>query len=215
MIIIRDGKKYTLTPEEMEQAFREHKHNYLLADAESQFQDFVRYYHSGDENLFAKVFGFTVEDVCDPDSSYYLLEKFVAAYEKAHDCSNAENDMWQEVVRNVLLENAVNFVENYTAEFILWEVSDPASWRKIASLYRAYPSLDNLWEIALSRTEASLVAHGVRNGKICVSTTIKKVKIIGADTTEPWQERDCVCAARKYSATITDGKLVFVDPKEV
>lgn len=211
MFIIRNNKKIILTSDELEQAYREQKHNYLLGDAEDQFSDFISVRFK-EEGSFNKCFGFSEEDVCDRDSAYYLLEKFVAAYEKHHDCNNAENDVWEETIRNILIENARNVKRTYRAEYALWDVRDPASWRKITVLYSPmYDTIEKLYAEAPAYIAASLERHGVRNGKVCISSSIKEVKTIGDDCHNGYQDTIIVQHPKQSYVTIVDGKLVFDD----
>ena len=108
MKIIREGKEYTLTAEELEQAYRERQHIYLLSDAADQLEEFVRVHFDEDEDVFADAIGFTVEDACNEDSKHYLLEKIVAAAQNTGDCNRAENDIWQDAVKDVLFSTSVN-----------------------------------------------------------------------------------------------------------
>ena len=118
MNINRNGKTDALTAEELEQAYREQQHNYKLEDAKNQFCDYHRR-NFAYELVFANCFGFSRKEVCDPNSMHYLLEDFVASYEKHHDCEQAENDIWQEVIRNVLIDKATNFKISYDASYTL------------------------------------------------------------------------------------------------
>lgn len=109
--IVETGKvKITLTTEELRQAYLEEKHENLLADAEAQFVDFVHVnFHpvirwNFTEREFMVKYGFTMGEAKDKSSRHYMLEKFVTAFERGHDCNNADNDAWQSVIADTLEE---------------------------------------------------------------------------------------------------------------
>lgn len=110
--ILQTGEiEIELTAEELREAYLEEQHDNHLGDAEGQFDDFFRFSYGSflddtAQNLFVKKYGFTASEVKDVQSSHYLLEKFVTAYEKRHDCNDADNDIWQAVIEDLLDEYA-------------------------------------------------------------------------------------------------------------
>lgn len=209
MKIIRAGKEYFLTAEELEDAYREQKRNYQLEDAENQFNDFLRI-RFADELSFANCFGFTCEDVCEPDSAYYLLGKFLDTYEKYHDCEQAENDMWQEVILNVLIENAVNVKITYDAHYVLHDVTIPVRAHKVTELYpNGYASVDDLIAAEPKYLAAAFERHGIRNGKVTFIRTIKEIRNIGTGI-PPLRDWRFV-QTDKRDAFMVDGKLIIAD----
>lgn len=211
MTIIRDGKEYVLTADELEQAYREQKHNYKLADAESQFDDW-HCRNFDNEESFAACFGFSGDDVCNVNSKHYLLEKFVERFERNHDCNQAENDIWQEAIRSVLVENAASFWINitYDASYDLWETSNPRRWRKITSLFPAgYSSVEELNATESEYLAKAFERHGIHNGKVAVRTTIKEIKHVGDNRFDTCL--NFVKIGWDRYGTMVDGKLVFAD----
>ena len=209
MIIIRNGKKITLTPEELEQAYREQKHNYQIADAEERFNDYLRI-QFGDVESFEACFGFPADDVCDPDSSFYLLEKFLAAYEKHHDCNTAENDDWHSVIRNTLVENAVNVKVTYDANYVLWDITLPGLARKVTELYpNGYASVDELIAAEPAYLAAAFERHGVCNGNVRFTRQLKKVRNVGNNA--DFRDWNFLGMGKAFDAVMQGGKLLFDD----
>lgn len=93
MTIYRENKAITLTPEEVEAAYREQFHNYLILDAEQHFSELYE-----DEELFARTYRFTVDQACDPGSPHYLLENLVTRFEHEQDCNIPENQTWESCI---------------------------------------------------------------------------------------------------------------------
>lgn len=115
MYIERNGEKIELTARELESAFREREHQYMLEDAKRHFCEFaIGYYDYGEEYDedeyatadadFKNTYGFSIVDAIDERSAYYVLETLVERYADAFDCNIAENDIWQSVCECVLNE---------------------------------------------------------------------------------------------------------------
>lgn len=202
MKITRNGMEFELTPAELEQAYREKKHYYLLCDADSQLMDFC---NADMQGVVARC-GFKREDLSDPNAEHYMLEKFVAAFENHHDCEQAENDVWQEVIRNVLIANAVNYEVTYDASYDLYLLG----MVKATTLFPSYASLEELHEAAPAYIATALERHGVCNGEVLVRTTIRKVRNIGGkgSSLKDW---DFVKVCWDRQAVLMDGKLRFVE----
>lgn len=217
MKIIRDGKEYTLTAEELEQAYRERQHNYLLTDATEQLEEFVRIHFDADEDVFADAVGFTMDDACNENSEHYLLEKIVAANQNTGDCNRAENDIWQDAVRAVLFAAAVNVKVSYQAVYTLCS-SAPAKrgqstrvWQYLTALYpQSHETMDALEAGEHAYLEAALARHVICNEDVRIETTVSMVKALGEMTNTTRVRHPYV----RYGKTV-DGKLVFVDAEEV
>lgn len=101
--------EFELTAEELREAYLEEQHANHLGDAEAQFEDFFRcsfgsFLDDKAKDRFVKRYGFTADVVEDVHSPHYMLEKFVTAYEKRHDCNDADNDIWHTVIEDLLEE---------------------------------------------------------------------------------------------------------------
>lgn len=87
MIIIRDGKKYKLTPDEMRKAFREMDLEYMKEDAEEHCNDFNEWYERDiafTEDDYKEIANeFADNQDCDqPDNAVY--ESIVKDYVESH-----------------------------------------------------------------------------------------------------------------------------------
>lgn len=208
MKITRNGVEYELTAEELYQAYREQQHNYKLDDAKYQLDDYSRYkFGANNADAFAETFGFSLEEVCDKTSAHYLLEKFVEAFNKCHDCGQAENDVWQECIREVLIANAVNFDICYQADYHIQYNAGPSGARFIARKQHSYKSLEELEESASSDIEATLLQRKVYNSYVVVRTVIRKIKTVGGDS--GLMDTELVKCKYERVAEMKDGKLVF------
>lgn len=106
--------KIDLGEDELEATYREQKHNYLLSDAENQFYDFF-YSKFGamcediHHEKFVRTYGISADEVEDESSPHFMLERFVATFERNHDCNNADNDAWMAVIEDTLEEYRKGF----------------------------------------------------------------------------------------------------------
>ena len=112
------GNRYVieLTNEELEKAFRFRDKEYMKEDARRQFFDYFGldvddYYEEELENVQEKIdknggkFKFRV--LANDDET---LEYFVSEFSENQDCNAAENDIWQNVIRDFLrTEYSYNF----------------------------------------------------------------------------------------------------------
>lgn len=85
--------QYTLTSEQLEQAYREKLHSYLLQDAEEQLADYY--------DAFEETWGFDYQEAVHPDNPHYLLDELVDQFERCRDCNNAENATWESVIQSL------------------------------------------------------------------------------------------------------------------
>ena len=106
MDIIRNGVTYTLTADELEQAYREQERNYRIEDARFHLECFlqIRYSFTGWETAFRRESGVTVEDLTNPESQHYVLDWMADQYDDRQDCNRDENSVWEEIVQETLSE---------------------------------------------------------------------------------------------------------------
>lgn len=186
MKIIRDGKEYILSSTEQEQVYRELRHLYLCNDALRQLDEFIEYHFSTVE-AFEEAFGFTYEQITTPTSALYLVDKFVAAYQNAGDCKEAENDTWQNVIRTILMRNAETIKHTYGATYRIWAVTKAgmkSHLRLVTSLHpEPYDSKEALHEDAHGYLEKVLNRHGVCNGEVLIRTEIRHIITVGGEQT--------------------------------
>lgn len=113
--IVESGEiEIELGVEELEAAYREQKHDYLLSDAECQFHDFFLCRFGlmcdlANHDRFVRCYGISADEVEDSGSLHYMLERFVSAFERNHDCNNADNDAWFAAIEYVLDEYRKTF----------------------------------------------------------------------------------------------------------
>lgn len=121
--ITRTGEvNIELTVEEKRTAYLEETRQDRMEDAEGQFNRFVHSRFDGlmdepdnKECRFCREYGFMPGDVTNPKSKHYLLEKFVAQYERDQNCYGSENDAWQTVIETVLDRNVA--VYKYSSDY--------------------------------------------------------------------------------------------------
>lgn len=99
--------EFELTAEELREAYLEEQRTYRLCDAVEQFKDFFSCEYGAFDALeaearFIQQYGIKGIDVIDENSGHYLVEEFVNAFERSHDCNNADNDSWRAVIIEVL-----------------------------------------------------------------------------------------------------------------
>lgn len=111
MIINREGQKFELTPEELEQAYRERLRQYTEEDAEGHFlarfdgePESAEDVSAEEKKNFADEYGFTVLDAVNPHSKNYILGDLADRYEHNHDCNIDENSMWRDLIDDYLAE---------------------------------------------------------------------------------------------------------------
>jgi hypothetical protein len=96
-----EGRTYSMTKKQIEAAYRYQKHQYLLMDALDQLDDYYEDYKAafgGDE--FRKQHGCSLQEA----QSAAMLERYVAMYEKNHDCDMAESENWRASIQQTLRE---------------------------------------------------------------------------------------------------------------
>ena len=109
MIINRESKKFELTPEELEQAYRERLRQYTEMNAKVHFlarfddePESAEDVPTEEAKNFADEYGFSVLDAVNPDSKDYILGDLADRYEHDHDCNIDENSMWQNLIDDYL-----------------------------------------------------------------------------------------------------------------
>lgn len=55
---------------------------------------------------FQEQYGFSYEDATNPDSNFYILEEAVDRFQDEQDCNLPENEVWENIIRNILSELA-------------------------------------------------------------------------------------------------------------
>jgi hypothetical protein len=90
-----NGVEYTLTPAELEEAFREKQLEYLKNDAEAQLRDYLfRVYDDNPTCEELVAFVMAKENKTEDEIFGTLARKF----EKREDCETDENSVWEGVV---------------------------------------------------------------------------------------------------------------------
>lgn len=82
MTIERGGKQYKLTPEEIEEAYREQQRKYLLIDAEDHLADYLEHHELPKLKKKARI---------------RACEELVDIFERYSDCNIDENSRWEHV----------------------------------------------------------------------------------------------------------------------
>lgn len=104
----------TLTPDEVEAAYREQERIYRLTDAEKHFLEVVGYDIDCDDddadNLvsaqkFEDTYGFSISEAINFGADNYLMADILQKYEDSCDCNSPENDNWENAVRAVLRDH--------------------------------------------------------------------------------------------------------------
>lgn len=101
MVIIRNGVPISLTPEEMHMAFEKEYYKCKLLDAKGHLQEYLQD-PLFDENDFAKAYGFTYEEACDPTNPHFMLDTIVQVFDNTFSTDKAEDDTWTDAIRDVL-----------------------------------------------------------------------------------------------------------------
>ena len=107
---------YTLTPEQLEAAYREQERNYRLMDAVNQLADYYSvgefYQNDGDYEAnwdrFQTIWGFSYGQAINPNSVYYLLDSLADRFLHCQSCDNAENDIWESVITELEREHTAS-----------------------------------------------------------------------------------------------------------
>lgn len=106
------GNRYVieLTNEELEKAFRHRDKEYMKEDARRQFFDFFGldvddYYEEEieavQEDIDERNGGFSFRFLANDNET---LEYLVSEFSENQDCNTAENDIWQNIIRDFLRE---------------------------------------------------------------------------------------------------------------
>lgn len=99
---IHEGQHYAMIEAEIEAAYRYRLHSYLLEDARNHLDDEVSAncskFYEGDQ--FQEEYGITVEEAYSDE----MMERYVAWYERCHDCDIDENSLWDAAIRGVLTD---------------------------------------------------------------------------------------------------------------
>lgn len=215
MKITRNGMEFELTPAELEQAFREQKHNYRRSDAEDHLREWANKKFS-DEEHFATCVGFTLDEACSCDSEHFLLDHLVTAFEKHESCELDENSVWDEQIPDVIIAHATNVSISYVASYRLFAISDSIGLaRLVTRLYPpAYASLD--WLAAMkadapARFEAAFARDAVVDSKVKIEVTIRQRKRVGEVTDGLVYDEYLHCPSfQSLDGEMVDGKFRFI-----
>ncbi len=93
--------EFELTDEELEQAFRERDHQYMLEDAERQLEEYLSD-DADDDAYMRETYLATFDELTSPESKSYSLDYLVERFSDEQDCNVAENVVWQNVIRDAL-----------------------------------------------------------------------------------------------------------------
>lgn len=107
MKIVRDDRSYELTPEELEQAYREQERNYRLADAARQLANYYgeeinEPWEAEAAEAFRRELGCSFEAACDPNCPDYLLDAIVEGFEDNFDCNVDENQQFETAIQRLI-----------------------------------------------------------------------------------------------------------------
>lgn len=122
MYIERNGKKFELTAEELENAYYEHRLMLQRDDAEKALADFAGVdpefeltgpsgatfegFYAEELNDFKCNFGFSYADVIDKNSRFYAIDKIIESYNDNYSSENAPKDAWHWACKDVLCDLA-------------------------------------------------------------------------------------------------------------
>lgn len=102
------GKRYEMTDEQLEAAYRFRKRQYKMADAKCHLELFIY----GDEPCTMSDFDIQYQEQdfleryhMTPVEAFAKLEKIVSRFEKDADCNLDENAQWNNAIQNVLTGN--------------------------------------------------------------------------------------------------------------
>lgn len=102
------GKRYEMTEEQLEAAYRFRQKQYRMVDAKSHLEQFIY----GDEPSTMSDFDiqYQEDDFFDryhmtPQEAFGKLQKIVSRYDQDCDCNLDENSRWRNAIQNVLTGN--------------------------------------------------------------------------------------------------------------
>lgn len=107
-IFFHNGKRYEMTDEQIEAAYRFRERQFRYQDAKDQIDKFI--YGIDPEALshgdveFQEMH-FIEKYHMEPAEAYAKIEKIVARYEKDADCNVDENSRWENAIWSVLTGN--------------------------------------------------------------------------------------------------------------
>lgn len=96
-------------------AYREQQKIFLLQDADRHLELVVfgterealdEEAEAAELSSFQEQYGFSYEDATNPDSNFYILEEAVDRFQDEQDCNLPENEVWENIIRNILSELA-------------------------------------------------------------------------------------------------------------
>lgn len=107
MKIVRDNRSYELTPEELEQAYREQERNYRLADAARQLADYYgqepnEAWEAEAAEAIRRELGCSFAAACDPNGEGYLLDAILEGFADKFDCNVDENQQFEAAIEALI-----------------------------------------------------------------------------------------------------------------
>lgn len=102
------GKRYEMTEEELEAAYRFRQQQYLEKDAKSHLDEFIFGGDPGNMSEFDieyQVADFFERYHMEVEEAYGKLQDIVSRFEKCADCNIDENSRWDNAIRDVLTGN--------------------------------------------------------------------------------------------------------------
>lgn len=110
-----DELEFELSDSELYEAYSEQRKIFLLQDAERHLEFVVfgtersaldEETETAELDSFLGQYGFSYEDATNPDSNFYILEEAVDRFQDEQDCNLPENEVWENIIRNILSELA-------------------------------------------------------------------------------------------------------------
>lgn len=107
-IFFHNGKRYEMTDEQIEAAYRFRERQFRYQDAKDQIEKFI--YGIDPESLshgdkeYQEMY-FIEKFHMEPSEAYAKIDKIVARYEKIADSNVDENSLWENAIWSVLTGN--------------------------------------------------------------------------------------------------------------
>ena len=107
-IFFYNGKRYEMTDEQLEAAYRFRQQQYREQDAKSHLDEFIFGGNPADMSEFDiqyQVADFFERYHMEVEEAYGKLQQIVSRFEKNADCNIDENSRWETAIRDVLTGN--------------------------------------------------------------------------------------------------------------
>lgn len=106
-IFFHNGKRYEMTDEQIEAAYRFRERQFRYLDAKDQLDKFIYGIDLAalsEEEIERQKCCFWNKYLMDPEEAYGKIDKIVARFEKDADCNVDENSRWESAILAVLME---------------------------------------------------------------------------------------------------------------